>query len=82
MCGSASGNSTGCSSEHVGMPPGRFVRHTRLDAAARLLSTTSHPFGTVAGRCGFGTIEALRQAAGRGIAVGVGSAVCPYRIPT
>jgi transcriptional regulator GlxA family with amidase domain len=48
--------------EHVGMPPGRFVRHTRLDAAARLLSATTQPVGTVAGRSGFGTIEALRQA--------------------
>jgi transcriptional regulator GlxA family with amidase domain len=47
---------------HLGMPPGRFVRRTRLDAAARLLSSTDHPISTVARRCGFASVEALRQA--------------------
>jgi transcriptional regulator GlxA family with amidase domain len=48
--------------EHVGLPPGRFVRRVRLDAAARLLATTEHPISTIARRCGFASVEGLRQA--------------------
>ncbi|MFF5229737.1 GlxA family transcriptional regulator [Dactylosporangium sp. NPDC000521] len=48
--------------EHLGMPPGRFVRRTRLDTAARLLSTTGHPIGLIAQWCGFTSLETLRQA--------------------
>lgn len=48
--------------EHVGMPPGRFVRRTRLEAAARMLGATTVPVAVVARQCGFGTAEALRQA--------------------
>ncbi|MGH3366163.1 MAG: GlxA family transcriptional regulator [Nocardioidaceae bacterium] len=48
--------------EHLGVTPGRFVRRTRTEAAARLLSSTSLPVSDVAKECGFGTAEALRQA--------------------
>jgi transcriptional regulator GlxA family with amidase domain len=48
--------------EHIGLPPGRFVRRTRIEAAARLLSSTALPVAAVARQCGFGTAEALRQA--------------------
>ena len=48
--------------EHVGLPPGRFVRRVRLDAAARLLATSEHPVSTIARRCGFASVEGLRQA--------------------
>ncbi|MFG3706481.1 GlxA family transcriptional regulator [Micromonospora sp. NPDC047670] len=48
--------------EHLGTPPGRFVRRTRLDTAARLLSTTGHPMGMIARWCGFTSLETLRQA--------------------
>jgi transcriptional regulator GlxA family with amidase domain len=46
----------------TGEPPGRFVRQTRVEAAARLLDSTSLPMPEVAARCGFGTVESLRQA--------------------
>jgi transcriptional regulator GlxA family with amidase domain len=48
--------------EHLGMPPGQFVRRTRLDTAARLLATTNHPIGMIARWCGFTSLETLRQA--------------------
>jgi transcriptional regulator GlxA family with amidase domain len=48
--------------DHVGLPPGRFVRRTRVETAARLLDSTALPVAAVARRCGFGTAEALRQA--------------------
>jgi transcriptional regulator GlxA family with amidase domain len=48
--------------EHLGMPPGQFVRRTRLDTAARLLASTGHPIGMIARWCGFTSLETLRQA--------------------
>jgi transcriptional regulator GlxA family with amidase domain len=48
--------------DHVGHPPGRFVRRTRVETAARMLGTTALPVAAVARRCGFGTAEALRRA--------------------
>ncbi|MGW0466610.1 GlxA family transcriptional regulator [Streptomyces sp. NPDC003027] len=48
--------------EHLGQPPGRFVRQARTEAAARLLESTTLPMASVAARCGFGTAESLRQA--------------------
>lgn len=48
--------------DHVGLPPGRLVRRTRVEAAARLLASTTLPVTAVARQCGFGTGEALRQA--------------------
>ncbi|MGH3311171.1 MAG: GlxA family transcriptional regulator [Streptomyces sp.] len=47
---------------HAGMSPGRFVRRTRTEAAARLLSVSTLTVALIAQRCGFGTAEALRQA--------------------
>ena len=48
--------------ERLGTPPGRSVRHIRLDTAAHLLATTGHPVAVIARRCGFASVEALRQA--------------------
>ncbi|GIH22273.1 AraC family transcriptional regulator [Acrocarpospora phusangensis] len=47
---------------HLGRTPGKFVRQTRTEAAAHLLTSTSLPLPAVAARCGFGTAETLRQA--------------------
>lgn len=46
----------------LGDPPGRFVRQARVEAAARLLDSTTLAIPEVARRCGFGSAEALRQA--------------------
>lgn len=48
--------------KQLGEPPGRFVRRTRLEAAAQLLTSTRLPLAGVARRCGFGSAEMLRQA--------------------
>lgn len=48
--------------DHVGLPPGRYVRRARVEAAAHLLTTTSLPLSSVARRCGFRSAETLRQA--------------------
>ena len=48
--------------KEVGLTPGRFVRRARVEAAARLLVGSDLTVHVVAGRCGFGTDEALRQA--------------------
>ncbi|GAA0424309.1 AraC family transcriptional regulator [Acrocarpospora corrugata] len=48
--------------KHLGLPPGRFVRQARTEAAAHLLAATSLPLASIAARCGFGTAETLRQA--------------------
>ncbi|GAA1269757.1 DJ-1/PfpI family protein [Sphaerisporangium rubeum] len=48
--------------KHLGLPPGRYVRRARTEAAAHLLASTSLPMATIASRCGFGTAETLRQA--------------------
>jgi transcriptional regulator GlxA family with amidase domain len=44
----------------LGVTPSRFVRHTRAEAAARLLASTDLTMDAIAVRCGFGTTEALR----------------------
>jgi transcriptional regulator GlxA family with amidase domain len=46
----------------VGLTPGRYVRRARIEAAAQLLAASDLTVHTIAGRCGFGTAEALRQA--------------------
>ncbi|SCL70941.1 Transcriptional regulator GlxA family, contains an amidase domain and an AraC-type DNA-binding HTH domain [Micromonospora citrea] len=46
----------------TGVAPGSFVRRARVEAAAHLLTRTDLTVEAVAGRCGFGTVEALRQA--------------------
>ncbi|MGW0122450.1 GlxA family transcriptional regulator [Streptomyces sp. NPDC003327] len=48
--------------EHLGRPPGRYVRTVRTETAAHLLVSTTLPLAAVAVRCGFGTPEALRKA--------------------
>ncbi|WP_418960974.1 GlxA family transcriptional regulator [Streptomyces tritici] len=48
--------------EHLGATPGRYVRRVRTEAAAQLLAGGTLPLTAVAGRCGFGTTESLRQA--------------------
>ncbi|MFF5260953.1 GlxA family transcriptional regulator [Actinomadura viridis] len=48
--------------KHLGQTPGRFVRQARAEAAAHLLVSTTLPMTGVASRCGFGTVETLRQA--------------------
>lgn len=45
-----------------GITPGRFVRRARTEAAAHLLAGTELTVQSIARRCGFGTVEALRQA--------------------
>jgi transcriptional regulator GlxA family with amidase domain len=42
--------------------PARFVRRARTEAAAQLLARTDLPVARIAGRCGFGSPETLRQA--------------------
>ncbi|MBD7994592.1 GlxA family transcriptional regulator [Arthrobacter sp. Sa2CUA1] len=45
----------------LGMPPARFVRSARLDAAARLLESGQLPVAVIARRCGFGSADQFRQ---------------------
>ena len=47
--------------EGVGMAPGHYVRHLRLNAARRKLEQTDLPLGRIAQRCGLGTSETLRR---------------------
>ena len=46
---------------HLGRPPAGFVRQARIDAAARLLESSTLPVSAIARRCGFASAEALRQ---------------------
>ncbi|MFC0436334.1 GlxA family transcriptional regulator [Kutzneria buriramensis] len=48
--------------DHIGRPPAKYVRETRTEAAARLLTSTPLPLAAIARRCGFGSAETLRQA--------------------
>lgn len=48
--------------DHIGRPPAKYVRETRTEAAARLLTATPLPLTAIARRCGFGSAETLRQA--------------------
>lgn len=47
---------------HRGEAPGAVVRRIRLEVAARLLATTELTLTTIARRCGFSSVETLRQA--------------------
>jgi transcriptional regulator GlxA family with amidase domain len=47
---------------HLGTTPSRYVRATRTEAAAKLLSDTELPLTAVARRCGFASTETMRQA--------------------
>ena len=44
------------------MTPARYVENLRVEAARRLLETTTHPVEDVATTCGFGTAETMRRA--------------------
>ena len=48
--------------KELGVTPSRYVRNARTEAAAHLLTGTDLTVEAIAGRCGFGTAEALRQA--------------------
>lgn len=48
--------------DHIGRPPAKYVRETRTEAAAQLLTSTRLPLAAIARRCGFGSAETLRQA--------------------
>lgn len=48
--------------KEVGLTPGRFVRRARVEAAAQLLVSSDLTVQAIASRCGFGTMEAMRQA--------------------
>ena len=56
----------------VGMAPGHYVRHLRLNAARRQLEQTNLPLAQIARRCGLGTPETLRRSfiAALGVAPG------------
>ncbi|MGP4112876.1 GlxA family transcriptional regulator [Streptomyces sp. 4N509B] len=47
---------------HLGQTPARYVRLTRVEAAARLLVTSRLSQERIAARCGFSSAETLRQA--------------------
>jgi transcriptional regulator GlxA family with amidase domain len=47
--------------ETTGMAPAEWVAAVRVDEARRLLETTRLPMEAVAGRAGFGSLQALRQ---------------------
>jgi transcriptional regulator GlxA family with amidase domain len=46
----------------LGVTPGRHVRRARTDAAAHLLAGSDLTVQAISLRCGFGTVESLRQA--------------------
>ena len=46
----------------VGITPAKFVEHSRLDHARRLLEQSSRPIDSIAHECGFGSSEILRRA--------------------
>lgn len=55
--------------ETVGMTPGRYVEHARLEAARRKLEQSSLPVDTIAYRCGLKSAENLRRAFQRRLGV-------------
>ena len=52
--------------------PGRFVERVRVEAARNQLENTDSPLESVAGRCGFGSVETMRRAFKRVIGIGPG----------
>ena len=46
----------------TGMPPGKYVERTRLEAARRHLEDTADGIEQTARACGYGTPEAMRRA--------------------
>jgi transcriptional regulator GlxA family with amidase domain len=53
----------------TGVTPGRFVEDVRVEAARRLLESTSRSLEEVAATCGFGTAETMRRAFLRSVRV-------------
>ena len=53
----------------VGITPGRFVEHVRVEAARRLLEESSRSVAAVAAACGFGNAETMRVAFRRTLGV-------------
>jgi transcriptional regulator GlxA family with amidase domain len=53
----------------VGMPPGRYVDRTRLEAARRRLEDAADDIAATARACGYGTPEAMRRAFVRALGV-------------
>ena len=46
----------------VGTTPAKYVRHLRVEAARRLLDSSSHDLRHVAAAVGFGSVDAMRRA--------------------
>jgi transcriptional regulator GlxA family with amidase domain len=46
----------------VGMTPGQFVEHSRIEAARRRLEESAEGVDSIASECGFGTRESMRRA--------------------
>jgi transcriptional regulator GlxA family with amidase domain len=46
----------------VGTTPAKYVRHLRVEAARRMLQSSSHDLGRVARAAGFGSVDAMRRA--------------------
>jgi transcriptional regulator GlxA family with amidase domain len=53
----------------TGMTPARYVAELRVEAARRLLESTTRPVEDIATTCGFGTAETLRRAFQRSLRV-------------
>jgi transcriptional regulator GlxA family with amidase domain len=53
----------------TGVTPARYVEDLRVEAARRLLETTTRPVETIATTCGFGTTETMRNAFLRSVRV-------------
>lgn len=53
----------------TGLTPGRYVESLRLERAQMLLESSSRTIEEVAASCGFGTVETLRRAFARRLAV-------------
>jgi transcriptional regulator GlxA family with amidase domain len=47
---------------HVGTTPARYIEALRIEAARRLLETTTKPMEAIAAACGFGTPETMNRA--------------------
>jgi transcriptional regulator GlxA family with amidase domain len=46
----------------IGTTPAKYVRHLRVEAARRLMQTSSHDLRRVASAAGFGSVEGMRRA--------------------
>jgi transcriptional regulator GlxA family with amidase domain len=46
----------------VGITPAKYVRHLRVEAARRLLQSSSHDLRHIATAVGFGSVDGMRRA--------------------